>query len=89
LALDAEFIGINNRNLRTFETTLQTSVDLALGVPSGIHLVAESGITTHADVERLSNTAGIGTFLVGESLMRQSDVTRATQALLRGDRARA
>jgi indole-3-glycerol phosphate synthase len=89
LALDAEFIGINNRNLRTFETTLQTSVDLALGVPSGIHLVAESGITTHADVERLSNTAGIGTFLVGESLMRQNDVTRATQALLRGDKARA
>jgi indole-3-glycerol phosphate synthase len=44
LALDAEFIGVNNRNLRTFETTLQTSVDLALGVPKGVHLVAESGI---------------------------------------------
>jgi indole-3-glycerol phosphate synthase len=89
LALDAEFIGINNRNLRTFETTLQTSVDLALGVPPNIHLVAESGISTHSDVERLSTTSGIGTFLVGESLMRQSDVTRATQALLRGDRAPA
>jgi indole-3-glycerol phosphate synthase len=88
LALDAEFIGINNRNLRTFETTLQTSIDLALGVPKGVHLVAESGITTHADVERLAQQAGIGTFLVGESLMRQDDVTRATQVLLWGDKGR-
>ncbi|MDO8359287.1 MAG: indole-3-glycerol phosphate synthase TrpC [Devosia sp.] len=88
LALDAEFIGINNRNLRTFETTLQTSIDLALGVPKGVHLVAESGINTHADVERLARQAGIGTFLVGESLMRQDDVTRATQVLLWGDKGR-
>ncbi|MBI4920186.1 MAG: indole-3-glycerol phosphate synthase TrpC [Devosia nanyangense] len=88
LALDAEFIGINNRNLRTFETTLQTSIDLALGVPKGVHLVAESGINTHADVERLAQQAGIGTFLVGESLMRQDDVTRATQVLLWGDKGR-
>ena len=88
LALDAEFIGINNRNLRTFETTLQTSIDLALGVPKGVHLVAESGINTHADVERLAQSAGIGTFLVGESLMREDDVTRATQVLLRGDKGR-
>jgi len=84
LALDAEFIGINNRNLRTFETTLRTSIDLAGGVPKGVHLVAESGITTHADVEKLSNEAGIGTFLVGESLMRQDDVVKATQGLLWG-----
>src|SRR5882757_1348201 len=62
LGLDAEFIGINNRNLRTFETTLQTSVVLAGAVPQGVHLVAESGITTHADVVGLSETAGIGTF---------------------------
>jgi indole-3-glycerol phosphate synthase len=88
LALDAEFIGINNRNLRTFETTLQTSVDLALGVPKNVHLVAESGITTHADVEKLHRTSGIGTFLVGESLMRQDDVTRATQTLLWGEKGR-
>jgi len=87
LGLDAEFIGINNRNLRTFETTLQTSVDLALGVPSGVHLVAESGIRNYADVLKLNDTAGIGTFLVGESLMRQDDVTRATQLLLRGEQA--
>jgi indole-3-glycerol phosphate synthase len=88
LALDAEFIGINNRNLRTFETTLQTSIDLAGSVPKGVHLVAESGIRTHADVELLSDRAGIGTFLVGESLMRQDDVIKATQLLLRGDKGR-
>ena len=88
LALDAEFIGINNRNLRTIETTLQTSVDLALGVPRTVHLVAESGIADYADVTRLHDTSGIGTFLVGESLMRQQDVTRATQLLLWGDKGR-
>ena len=88
LGLDAEFIGINNRNLRTFETTLQTSVVLAGAVPKNVHLVAESGITTHADVVKLNETAGIGTFLVGESLMRQQDVTKATQLLLWGDKGR-
>ena len=88
LALDAEFIGINNRNLRTFETTLQTSVDLAAGIPRNVHLVAESGITSYADVQKLHDKAGIGTFLVGESLMRQEDVTKATQLLLWGDKGR-
>jgi len=83
LALDAEFIGINNRNLRTFETTLQTSLDLAIGVPEGTHLVSESGINTRDDLQMLSE-AGIGTFLVGESLMRQEDVTAATVQLLKG-----
>ena len=83
LALDAEFIGINNRNLRTFETTLQTSLDLAVGVPKGKHLVSESGINSRADLDTLE-AAGIGTFLVGESLMRQPDVTEATVRLLKG-----
>jgi indole-3-glycerol phosphate synthase len=88
VGLDAEFIGINNRNLRTFETTLQTSIDLAVGVPDGTLLVAESGINTHADLEKLNQQAKIGTFLVGESLMRQEDVTRATQSLLWGPKGR-
>ena len=87
LALDAEFIGINNRNLRTFETTLQTSLDLAVGVPRGTHLVSESGINSHVDIVRL-NEAGIGTFLVGESLMRNEDIVRATQLLLWGEKGR-
>ena len=87
LALDAEFIGINNRNLRTFETTLQTSIDLAGGVPKNVQLVAESGLE-HADLVHLRDKAGINTFLVGESLMRQDDVTTATQLLLWGDKGR-
>ncbi len=84
LGLNAEFIGINNRTLRTFETTLTTSINLPGGVPQGVHLVSESGIATHADVQKLDTTANIGTFLVGESLMRQDDVTAATIKLLNG-----
>jgi len=83
LGLDAEFIGINNRNLRTFETTLQTSFDLSIGVPASTMLVSESGINTRADLEKL-NEAGISCFLVGESLMRQPDVMAATVKLLKG-----
>jgi len=85
LALDAEFIGINNRNLRTFETRLETSINLAVGVPEGKLLVSESGIVNHEDVRTLEREAGIGTFLVGESLMRQQDVVAATRALLYGE----
>lgn len=84
LALGAEFIGINNRNLRTFETTLETSVNLAVGVPRNTLLVSESGIMTHEHITMLDQRAGIGTFLVGESLMRQDDVVAATRALLMG-----
>jgi len=85
LALDAEFIGINNRNLRTFETRLETSIDLAGHVPEGKVLVSESGIMTYAHIRKLDEIANIGTFLVGESLMRQADVTAATRALLFGE----
>jgi indole-3-glycerol phosphate synthase len=88
VALDAEFIGINNRNLRTFETTLQTSVNLAGAVPAGTHLVAESGLRGYGDLVMLRDKADIGTFLVGESLMRQDDVTKATQLLLWGNKGR-
>ncbi|WP_108397420.1 indole-3-glycerol phosphate synthase TrpC [Devosia submarina] len=84
LALGADFIGINNRNLRTFETSLETSINLAVGVPQGKLLVSESGIVNHDHVCRLDQEAGIGTFLVGESLMRQDDVVTAARSLLMG-----
>lgn len=79
--LGAPMIGINNRNLRTFETTLETFETLApMGQDVSI-LVGESGIFNRSDASRMKN-AGASALLVGESLMRQSDVTLATQALL-------
>jgi indole-3-glycerol phosphate synthase len=86
LALGAEFIGINNRNLRTFETRLETSIDLAVGVGAGTHSVYESGSGLHEHMRTLEKEAGIGVFLVGESLMRQPDVVAATRALLMGEK---
>ncbi|MGA8615807.1 MAG: indole-3-glycerol phosphate synthase TrpC [Xanthobacteraceae bacterium] len=81
LRLKSRLIGVNNRNLKTFETTLATSQDLARAFPSGYVIVGESGIFTPDDIARLSKS-GISTFLVGESLMRQNDVAAATRALL-------
>jgi indole-3-glycerol phosphate synthase len=86
LALDVDMIGINNRNLRTFETNIETSVDLAAGLPENILVISESGIIDHAHLEHLKQYAGITTFLVGESLMRQNDVLAATKSLL-GEKA--
>jgi indole-3-glycerol phosphate synthase len=81
LALDAWLIGINNRDLNSFETHLETTGRLAQLIPAGRLIVSESGIFTPADIARLTR-AGASAFLVGESLMRQDDIEGATRKLL-------
>jgi len=80
LAAGADLVGINNRDLRTFQVDLGTTRRLAPGVPEGTVLVAESGIQTRADVESLKHV-GIDAVLVGESLMRSLDVESAAREL--------
>ncbi|CAA2140610.1 Indole-3-glycerol phosphate synthase (plasmid) [Methylobacterium bullatum] len=83
IPLGTRLLGINNRDLKTFEVSFDTAIRVAKGVPSDRIAVAESGITGHADVLRLEK-GGLRTILVGESLMREADVTKATKRLLFG-----
>jgi indole-3-glycerol phosphate synthase len=82
----ADAIGVNNRNLKSFEVRLETSIELAERIPAGVVSVTESGIATRADLIRL-RTAGFDAFLIGESLMRQPDPGAALKVLLAGTAA--
>jgi indole-3-glycerol phosphate synthase len=84
LLLDTKLIGINNRDLKTFVTSLEVTERLAPRVPSDRIVIGESGIFAHEDVLRLAKS-GVKAFLVGESLMRQADVASATRMLLKGE----
>jgi len=81
LRLQSPLIGINNRDLNTFVTSLETTEQLAARVPEGRIVIAESGLSTPADLARMAS-AGARSFLIGEALMRQADVTAATRAIL-------
>jgi indole-3-glycerol phosphate synthase len=81
LALKPDMIGINNRDLRSFATDPGVTLRLAPNIPKDILVVAESGLSTPADLKRLAGI-GVTTFIIGESLMRQADVAAATRALI-------
>jgi indole-3-glycerol phosphate synthase len=81
LEAGAEIVGVNNRDLTTFEVTLETSLRLAPRIPAGVLKVSESGIRSAEDIERL-RAAGYQAFLVGEHLMRSADPAEALRALL-------
>jgi indole-3-glycerol phosphate synthase len=83
LAAGADLVGVNNRDLKTFEVTLETSLRLAPGIPAGVVKVAESGIHSAADIRRLRD-AGFDAFLVGEHLMRSAKPAEALRGLMSG-----
>lgn len=83
--LRSPFLGINNRNLKTFEVTLDTTINLTRLADPSRTLVSESGLFTHADLMMVKETCGINAFLIGEALMRQDDVEEATKKLLFND----
>jgi indole-3-glycerol phosphate synthase len=83
LATGTELLGINNRDLRTFRTSLEHTFLVKQQIPDSTLLVSESGISSHADIQRL-RAAGVGAVLVGESLMRQTDIQQAVRNLMQG-----
>jgi indole-3-glycerol phosphate synthase len=85
LCYDVRMLGVNNRNLRTLETTLQTSFNLAAELPQEVTLVSESGIQTREDIDRL-RAAGFHAVLIGEELMRAEEEGKALKALLAAPR---
>ncbi len=87
-SLTPDLIGVNNRNLRTFEVDLATTEQLAAVAPAGLDLVAESGVHGPGDLHRLAD-CGVRRFLVGETLMRSKDVEQAVRLLLAGQAGRA
>lgn len=83
LKLKTPLIGVNNRNLKTMDVDIATTEQLAARVPADRLVIGESGLGAHADLQRLAS-AGVSSFLVGESLMREADITAATRRLLTG-----
>lgn len=83
LKLDAQIIGINNRDLKTLQVDLQTTLTLQASIPKEITRISESGINTHADVKRLCSR--VDGFLVGSSLMAQEDLKKACKKLILGE----
>jgi indole-3-glycerol phosphate synthase len=83
LATGTPLVGVNNRDLRTFVTSMSRTFDIRRQIPAGVTLISESGIRSHDDIIRLRE-AGVGGVLVGETLMRQPDIKSAVRELMNG-----